>query len=218
MQDFLKVTGMVIGAFPQGEYDRRIELLTRERGKITAFVKGARRQGSRFTASTDLFTFGTFDLYVGKNSYNVQDAVVQNYFEFLRSDMEAAYYGMYFLELAGYYAVENSDETMLLLLLYRALQGLKSEKLENNFVRRVFETKLFILEGEFIPIDKIGFEDTEEVALIEHIRQSSIEKLFNFRISDQLFLKLEKINDYERKHLVDRHLSSLDILDTMIGL
>lgn len=177
MQEFLKVTGMVIGVFPQGEYDRRITLLTRERGKITAFVKSARRQGSRFLGTTDMFAFGNFDLYVGRTSYNVQNAEISNYFDNFRMDMVGAYYGMYFAELAEFYALENNDESELLLLLYRALQGLKSEKLENDFVRRVFEIKLFMLEGEFIPADKAGEFSAALFKTLEYINASSIEKL-----------------------------------------
>lgn len=217
MQDFLKVTAMVIGVFPQGEYDRRIVLLTRECGKITAFVKSARKQGNRFTGTTDLFSFGTFDLFVGKTSYNVQNVEVLNYFEFLRTDMVAAYYGMYFLELCDFYALENNDESLMLLLAYRALQGLKSEKLDNAFVRRVFEAKLFMIEGEFIPIDRIESFSDKVYSVIDYISESSIEKLFNFKVSDEEFVSLEKICEYERKHLVDKHLASLDILTTMIS-
>lgn len=216
MQDFLKVTGMIISVFPQGEYDRRITLLSRECGKITAFVKGARRQGSRFTGTTDMFAFGTFDLYVGKSSYNIQNAEIQNYFEFVRSDIEAAYYGMYFLELADFYALENNDESLLLLLCYRALQGLKSDKLKNDFVRTVFEIKLFMIEGEFIPVERIKSFSDSVVSEIGYIQNSSIEKLFNFSISDEDLCSLKEIAEYERRHLIDRPLKSLDILNTVV--
>ena len=216
MQEFLKVTGIVIGVFPQGEYDRRITLLTRECGKITAFVKGARRQGSRFLGITDLFCFGAFELYVGKNSYNVQNAEITNYFEFLRTDLEAAYYGMYFLELSDYYALENNDESTLILLLYRALQGLKSEVLSNPFVRTVFELKLFMLEGEFIPLEKVGSFDARVYSAIEHIQNVKIEDLYRFRVDDETLEKLSEIAEYERKRLVDKKLPGLEILKTMI--
>ena len=93
------MTGMVIKTLPVGEYDRHVTILTKERGKITAFAKGARRPNSRLVAATNPFSFGEFKLYVGKNSYTVLDASISNYFEELRNDFIAAYYGMYFLEL-----------------------------------------------------------------------------------------------------------------------
>lgn len=216
MQDFLLVTGMVIGVYPQGEYDRRVVLLTRECGKITAFAKGARRQGSRFTGTTDLFAFGTFELFVGKSSYNIQNAEISNFFEFLRTDLEGAYYGMYFLELADFYALENNDESLLILLVYRALQGLKSDKLKNTHVKTIFELKLFMIEGEFIPIEKAGSFSDGVYKAIDLFMDSSIENLYKILPNEEIFKSLEAISEYERKRLVDKHLQSLDILTSFL--
>lgn len=216
MQDFLKVTGMVIKVFPQGDYNRRIVLLTREHGKITAFVNGARKQGSRFAASTDLFVFGTFELYVGKDAYNVQNAEILNYFEFLRTDMEAAYYGMYFLELSDYYAREENDEALLLLCVYRALQGLKVKGLSNSLVKEVFETKLFIIEGEMIPTSSDGGFTKEFLDALSFYEECSIEDLYKYPVDDSVLNQLISFNKYQRKHLIDKKLNSLEILETMV--
>lgn len=214
MQDFLRVTGLVIGAFPQGEYDRRIVLLTREKGKITAFVKGGRRQGNRFLGTTDMFCFGTFELFVGRNSYTVQNVEISNYFEYFRDNLEAAFYGMYFLELADYYTRENNDEAMVLLLTYRALQGLKSDNLDNDFVRRVFEIKLFVIEGELISSERMDISDTLK-EFINIIVDASIQDLYKVGLSEVYMEELRIYSDYQLRHLVDKKLNSLEMLNMM---
>ncbi|MDE6909235.1 MAG: recombination protein O N-terminal domain-containing protein, partial [Lachnospiraceae bacterium] len=40
-EDFVILTGMIIKAEPLGEYDRRVEILTKETGKKSAFAKGS---------------------------------------------------------------------------------------------------------------------------------------------------------------------------------
>ena len=107
---------------PIADYDRRITILTKEKGKISAFAKGARRQGNRFMAGTNPFSFGVFKLYPGKNSYNLMEINIQNFFEELRNDIIISAYGTYFLEIADYYARENTDDKELLKLLYQSLR------------------------------------------------------------------------------------------------
>ena len=135
MQDCVVVTGMIIKTVPIGEYDRRVVILTKERGKIAAFAKGARRQNSRFLAATDCFCFGVYRLYPGRDSYNMMETNISNYFEDLRMDFESAYYGMYFLEIADYYTRENNDERDMLKLLYQSMRALCAKSLDNRLVR-----------------------------------------------------------------------------------
>ena len=149
MVNQITLTGMILTAAPIGEYDRRVVILTRERGKISAFARGARRPNSALMGVTSPFSFGEFTVYEGRTSYTLVSASVSNYFQELRTDVEGAYYGFYFMDLAGYYAREANDETEMLKLLYQTLRALESRKFTNRLIRAVYDLKTMAINGEY---------------------------------------------------------------------
>jgi DNA repair protein RecO (recombination protein O) len=73
---------------------------------------------------------------------------ITNYFEELRKDLEAAYYGIYFCELADYFTHENDDGTQMLKLLYQTLRALTQDSIGRKLVRTIYELKMLVLGGE----------------------------------------------------------------------
>ena len=74
--------------------------------------------------------------------------------------MEAACYGSYFLETAAYFAQENLDGTELLKLLYQSLRALLRPALPNRLVRRVFELKSMVINGEYTQDPPVPVSDS----------------------------------------------------------
>lgn len=215
MQEITEITGMIIKAEPIGEYDRRVVLLTREKGKISAFARGSRKPNSRLLAATNPFSFGVFKIYAGKSSYNIVDASISNYFEGLREDYESAYYGMYFLEVMDYYTRENSDEKEMLKLLYQSLRALMHGGLPNVLVRYVFEMKAMVINGEFPGMPAEGQWEESTRYAVSYIAGSGIEKLYTFTVTPPVLQELKQIADTYRARFVDRSFKSLEIVDNL---
>jgi DNA repair protein RecO (recombination protein O) len=148
MGDYTQVTGMVISSMPVGEYDRRIVLLTKERGKISAFAKGARKPNSPLVGITRAFVFGTFQVYEGRTSYNIKSASITSYFQEILTDFDAVCFAFYFAELADYYGRENLDASELVNLLYMSLKALVNPSIPNELVRCIYELRAVALNGE----------------------------------------------------------------------
>ena len=142
------LTGMVLSTMPIGEYDRRVVILTKEQGKISAFARGARRPNSPLMGMLNPFSFGEFTVYAGRTSYTLQSASISNYFEGLREDIVGAYYGFYFLEFADYYTKESNDEREMLKLLYQTLRALLNPHIPDLLIRYVFELKALTVNGQ----------------------------------------------------------------------
>lgn len=215
MQEFVTVTGIILKQTPIGEYDRRICLLTKERGKISAFVRGSRKPGSRLSSATNPFSFGIFKLYEGKSSYNVSEVDIQNYFEPLRLDYEGAYYGMYFCEIADYYTRENNDEREMMKLLYQSLRALCAENIPNPLIQSIFEIKSIVVNGEFPGVPS-SWELTESAMYaLSYIVESSIEKLYTFKVSEEVLGELKGAAAFYRDKYMDKEFKSLEILQTL---
>lgn len=240
------VTGMVLTTMPISEYDKRITILTKERGKITAFARGARRPNSQLLAATNPFSFGEFELFEGKSSYNVSKATIHNYFRELTLDVDAAYMGFYFLEFAEYFCQENNDEKEMLKLLYQSLRALESPAFSSELVRVVFELKAMTINGEgpsvfscmhchktenldyfsvwrggiFCPECKHG-QKTRKVHestryAMQFIVSSSIERLFTFQVSDEVLKELKKIMRDYLNTYVKHSFKSLEIIEELM--
>lgn len=223
MGQTIVLTGMVLSAMPVGDYDKRIQLLTRERGKIAAFVRGARRPNSAFLASSNPFSFGEFEVYEGRSAYNVVKASITHYFRELAQDLDAVSYGFYFLEMAAYYTQENMDGTDFLNLLYLTLKALLKPSVDNRLVRRIYELRVLVLSGEYPEVfscTKCGRKealcyfsvrrhgalcpaclkgeyavplDESTLYALQYILTAPLQKLYTFTLSAPVFGRLDEI-------------------------
>ena len=215
MGQTITVTGMVLAAYPYNDYDKRLIVLTKERGKITVFAKGARRQNSSLLAVCNSFVFGEFFVYEGRSSFNLMQAKVLNYFSGLGTDVEGACYGFYFCEVAEYYPREANDELPMLKLLYQSLRALLNKHIPDELVRYIFELKTLVINGECpVEFDDPGLSDSARYAL-SFIVSSLPEKLYTFTVSEAVLGELRLVLHRFRDLYMEGKFKSLEILEEM---
>lgn len=214
MRDRIELTGMVIKSTSVGEYDKRLVILTRERGRITAFARGAKRPGSSLMGPTRPFAFGIFKLLEGREAYNLQGAEIRQYFEELVMDMEGACYGQYFLEFGEYYSRENLNGEALLLLIYQSLRALLKPNIPNPLIQRVFELKAMVLNGEYTERPPRTVSDSATYTW-EFVTCSPIEKLYTFVVTDDVLEEFRQCVEINKQRYVDREFHSLEILKAL---
>ena len=147
MAESITVTGMILSAQPNKEYDRRLVLLTKERGKLSVFANGVRRPTAMLSGCSQPFVFGKFTLYEGRESYTLQAVEPENFFAELRNDLEAVYYGVYFCEFAEGVTREGLPAKEELKVLYRSLGALLKKSIGAELVRAIFELKMLSVGG-----------------------------------------------------------------------
>ena len=216
MRETTNLTGMVLKETPVGEYDRRLVILTRERGKITAFARGAKRPGNVLMAVSRPFVFGQFKLFEGREAYGLQGAEISNYFAEISADMEAACYGSYFLEFADYYCRENVDGTEMLLLLYQSLRALLKPALPDSLVKLVFELRAMVANGEYTEKPPRPVSDSATYAW-EYIIASPIGSLYTFTLTEKVQQELKTCVEINKNKFIDRSFHSLEVLEMMRG-
>lgn len=141
-----KTDALILSSRPLGEADRLITFLSWDRGKFTAVAKGARKTMSKLAAGVDLFTYGQYQFYQGRNLPTLTDQEVRVHFQYFRENPALYPYGLYLAELAGRMidGDESSAAACALLLEGWRLLG---EEVDPLFVCRAYELKLLDITG-----------------------------------------------------------------------
>ena len=143
----LSLTGLILTSKNVGDYDKWVTILTRERGRVGAFLRGARRPKAMLTAAGPM-VYGTFSAYEGRDSVNITGCEISEHFSEIKNNIDLVWYASYFLEVADHYSREYVDESERLRLLYRSILALSEEQFTPAHVRMVYEYRTMVINGD----------------------------------------------------------------------
>lgn len=143
----LNTDGLIIREQQTGEDDRLVTLLTRNYGVIRAFVRGAKRIKSKSQSATQLFAYGNFSIYRGKDAYSIDEAQPIEIFFNLRNDIADLSLAQYFCELANELAPVEDEAEEYLKLVLNALHMLINKKKSHEQLKSIVELRMLTLSG-----------------------------------------------------------------------
>ena len=132
------------------EADKIVTVLTKDRGVISAYAKGARYMKSQKSAATSLLSYSQFVLFKNRDGYVIDGAQVINRFPKLTSDLERLALAQYFCELSEIFITDEENSSEKLKLILNSLYMLGKNERPLDQVKAVFELRLMTLSG-FMP-------------------------------------------------------------------
>ncbi len=146
----LKTDGIVLKRTFVGEKDAIIKILTKEKGFVSASVKGIKNMKSKLKAGSSVFSYSEFVLTPSKNRYIVTQSTPKECFYGLSSNIERLSYATYFADLTSALFGEEEDAKEVLPLLLNALYLIANTDKSARLVKCVFTLKLLAIAG-FLP-------------------------------------------------------------------
>jgi DNA repair protein RecO (recombination protein O) len=109
-QRSFRVEAVILKHSDWGESDRMLVIMTRQKGKLRAVAKGARKMRSRKAGHVEPFMHVSLQLARGKGPFIVTDAETIDAYQPLREDLLLTGYASYVVELVDKFSFEEEGE------------------------------------------------------------------------------------------------------------
>lgn len=245
MRDKIELTGIILSSTLIGDYDKRLVILTKEKGKITAFARGARKPNSPLLGVSEPFNYGVFTLMEGFDAYRFLGADIKEYFLDVKNDIDNICYATYFCDVLEYLCMEGVGDIHMLNLLYVSLKALEKKEIEFPLLRRIFELRVLAIDGEAMAafscakcgeeklvayceaVDGLLCEKCAKTAgkvqvltdstvyTIQFVLSVSLGKLYSFRLSKESWEEFDKVVGSFFNRHVNKKFKSLEILSSL---
>jgi DNA repair protein RecO len=194
--DAKAIDGIVLRAFPSGEADLVLKILTPTEGKITAIAKHARRGGKRIGSNLEPFDCGRLELRTGRGPLPVvQSFYPISNFSRLRDNLDRIAAASLLCEISDLLSLEGAPaETDQFLTLTRGLDFLQKASGRGQILQVTFDAAAELLTtAGFLNRETLGSGTTKRfIHLLDQIERSLDRKLATREAIEQLIKDFKK--------------------------
>lgn len=140
---------IVIRTVDYKDNDRMLTLLTRDYGRMSAKIRGAKKPASKLFAAASLFCCGEYSFYEKHARYGVKSCTIRKTFFNLQSDYDAYAAACFIADAVDKVAQEDDDASSLFVLTANALYALDTGLASTALVLCYFLQRLLYIEGVY---------------------------------------------------------------------
>lgn len=139
--------GLVVRETAWGENDKRIVLLTADRGRVPVLAKGARSMRSKYVNTTGLFTYGNFEITERGGYAWLGGASVIEPFWGIRDDIDNLALASYVVDVAGELTGEEEPAGDILRLTLNTLYAIAKRFKSREQIKATYEIRALAMSG-----------------------------------------------------------------------
>ncbi|MGF6906582.1 DNA repair protein RecO [Fusobacterium sp. PH5-44] len=213
--NYINCYGLVINSLSYGESDKKIDIFTRDYGKISTSIHGIRKSKRREQASTDIMTLSKFIFYKKEENYVTSDFSVIEAFTKLKCDMENIDIALSIINVLNKLLVYSEPKENLYDVTIKILKILENNK---NIKRKYMLLTYFLLfiikkEGVLFDIDSIlvdfipeknNFKIENILKIIYENNKKEIDEVISDKsnyTSEEILKVIFLLEKYIKKHL-----------------
>lgn len=219
----IKTKGIVLTEANYSETDKILTILTYDLGKVSCIAKGARRNQSRFLASSQMFAFSDFILFKGNGElYHINSAELIDSFYSLRYNLDKLDVAMECAKFVKDNTYENQNSFNILKLIINTLYIMTASEKDLRQIKNVFYIKFLSMLGYAPNVKQCGIcggkqeltafsikrktvlcsecrnKDDIDISVglrltLEYIIHSKLKDIFSFEVNEEVLKELELI-------------------------
>jgi len=142
MAELIRTDGVVLRVLAFQDHDLILTVLTQALGKVSLFVKGARRPNSRFGPEIDLLAHSEFVILNHNNIKPLREAHIKTYFHRLKSDYAHLSAAMRGAKLVSQFIKDEQKDPKTLRLYFALLSVLDKSESRVELYELAFKLRL----------------------------------------------------------------------------
>lgn len=152
-----KTLAVVIKTADFKDNDRMVTLLTKDYGKMSAKVRGAKKQTSKLFFASSLFCCGEYGFYEKNNFFGIKSFHIKYSFAHLQNDYDMFSAACFIADTVNAIAQEDFEAPKLFALTVNALYALDNEQVSWRCAVGYYIQRLLFIEGIYPSLEACVF-------------------------------------------------------------